>query len=232
MFCPTMTANVVELASWNITESVSPYQDEQLSSMLISPVDGLHVGQTRYRFVRPANLNYLPKAKGWTCSLIGLTGYVGQGDTPEQAFDELKLSIHTDFQVLLRKRPFEMDETERCRWVRLTSIIDLLHYRTTTPIKTRELGQVSFRRISRPYRVKWISGENYRINPERVPAELMSCATGQWVEAEVVRHPVSHKILRIESVRKVSFRLPSAGELISLWENMPKAEVERGEWAW
>jgi hypothetical protein len=164
--------------------------------------------------------------------LTGLAGYVGRGDTREQAFDELKLSIHTDFQVLLRKRPFEMDETERCRWVRLTSIIDLLDYRTTTPIKTRELGQVSFGRISRPYRIKWISGQNYVIDAENVPGELMSCAPGQWVDAEVVRHPVSHRILRIESIHKVSFRLPTAGELISIWANMPKAQLETAEWAW
>lgn len=232
MFCPTMAANVPESASWSVTESVNPYQDEQFSSMLTQPIDGLSVGRIRYQFVRPANLNWLPTPRGWICRLTGLTSYAGQGDTPEQAVDELKLQIHAAFQVLLRRRPFEMDEVQRLRWIELTSVIDLLHYRTTAPITTREIGQISFGRISRPYRIKWISGENYRIDPENVPAELMSCAPGQWVEAEAVRHPVDRRILRIEAVHKVSFRLPRARELRSIWENMPIAEIQTGEWAW
>jgi hypothetical protein len=232
MFCPTMAINVAEFASWNVTESVSPDADEQFSSMLTQPIDCVQVGETRYQFVRPVQLSWLPTARGWTCHIIGLIGYVGQGDTPEQAFDELKLRIHTDFQILLRKRPFEMDEVQRLNWIQLTSVIDLLYYRTTTPITTREIGQVSFGRISRPYRIKWISSQNYLIDVEKVPGELMSCAPGQWVEADITRDPVNHRILAIESIRKISYRLPSGVELRSIWENMPKAEVEAAAWAW
>lgn len=232
MFCPTMAANVAEFVSWNATEAISPCQEEQSSSMLTSQIDGLRVGETRYQFVRPVRLNWLPAGRGWTCHMMGLLGYAGSGETPEQAFEELKLRVHTDFQTLLRKRPFEMDEIQRSKWVRLTSVVDLLHYRTTTPVTTREVGQVSFGRVSRPYRIKCISGQNYLIDVDKVPAELMSCAPGQWVEADFARDPVSHRILAIESIRKISFRLPTGVELRVVWENMPTAEIESEEWQW
>ncbi len=233
MFCPTPAASVVESASWNVTaEAVSPYQDEQFSSMLTQPIQHLEVGETRYQFVRPAQLNWLPTAKGWACHILELTGYAGEADTPEHAFNEMKLQVHTDFQVLLRKRPFEMDDVQRFKWVRLTSVIDLLHYRTTTPLTLQEIGRVHFDRIARPHRIEWISGRNYVIDPERVPAELMSCATGQWIEATVKHHPVDHRILWIESVRKISFRIPTEKGTKSMWEKMPTAEVKAGPWNW
>lgn len=232
MFCPAPTASAAEYASWNVTEAIGPYQDDLSSSMLAQPLDYLQVGETRYQFVRHAQLNWLPTAKGWVCHILELTGYAGEADTPEHAFAELKVQVHTDFQVLLRKRPFEMDEVQRSKWVRLTSVIDLLHYRTTTPLTTQEIGQIHFDQIARPHRIEWINDRSYVIDVERVPAELMSYATGQWIEATVKHHPVDHRILQIESVRKISFRIPTKTETKSLWEKMPKAEVEAGQWHW
>jgi hypothetical protein len=167
------------------------------------------------------------------CYVSGMAGYAGNGDMAEQALEELKVQIHTAFQTLLTKRPFEMDEDEHSKWVELTSAIDLLHYKTTTPITTYEIGQVSFGRIARPHHIDWISGEKrYMIEPTKVPGELMSCRTGQWIDAVVRRDPVSYRILEVESIRRIRFHKPSESELKSAWENMPEARLESAEWVW
>jgi hypothetical protein len=164
--------------------------------------------------------------------MSGPAGYVGGGETPDQALEELKMQIHADFQILLRKRPFEMDDGEHSKWVQLTSVIDLLYYKTTTPIITHEIGRVSFGKIARPHHIEWINDTRYPIDPQRTPGELMSCRTGQWIEAVVRRNPVSHVILGIDSIRKISFRIPSESELNSVWEAMPEAKAESDEWVW
>jgi len=232
MFCPMPIATVEEFAFWNVSERPACHEIEQSASALTTQQSSLRLGKTTYQLTRPVNVCWMPAEQGWLCYIQDLIGHVGRGATRQQAFHELKAQIHAGFQTLQRKRPFEMSGSERDRWLSLTSLIDLLHYRTTTPVTTRELGQVSFGRIARPFRIKWVSGQNYLIDVEKVPGELMSCAPGQWVEAAVARDPVSHSILAIESIRKISFRLPSGAELRSIWDNMPKAELESSEWTW
>jgi hypothetical protein len=166
------------------------------------------------------------------CYVHSLTEYVGQGDTPTQAFEDLSVQIHTAFQTLVRKRPFEMDEDERSRWVRLTGIIDLLYYRTTTPVTTYEIGQVHRDMIARPHRIEWITGKSYVIEPHRVPGDLMGCPPGQWIEAVVRRDPMSHSVIQIESIRKISLHIPNKSELKSAWETMPDAKLESDNWVW
>jgi desulfoferrodoxin (superoxide reductase-like protein) len=204
----------------------------QYSSALAEIRQDMRIGETYYRLIGPMTVSYIPTAEGWTCYVNGLAGWLGSGGTPEHAFDELKVQLHTAFQTLLRKRPFEMTEEEHSKWVQLTSVIDLLHYKTTTPMITHEIGRVSLGKIARPHHIEWINGARYQIDPQKVPGELMSCRTGQWIEAVVHRNPVSHAILGIDSIRKISFRIPSESELKSVWEAMPEAKAEPGEWVW
>lgn len=233
MFCPSASQSMAEFASWSLTESVVADSVERGSfSALQETKRDMRVGATYYCFIRPVVINHVPTAKGWICYVRGLAGYAGQSDTPEQAFDDLSIQIHTAFQTLVRKRPFEMDEDERSRWVQLTSIIDLLHYRTTTPVTTYEIGQVHWDMIARPHHIEWVSGRSYLIEPHRVPGELMGCRPGQWIEAVVRRNPISHAVIEIESVRRISFRVPNDSELKSAWEAMAEAQLQPGDWVW
>jgi len=233
VFCPAIGQSVTEVPSWSVTKSATEQMARgQYSSALAEIRQDMRIGETYYRLIGPMTVSYIPTAEGWTCYVNGLAGWLGSGGTPEHAFDELKVQLHTAFQTLLRKRPFEMTEEEHSKWVQLTSVIDLLHYKTTTPMITHEIGRVSLGKIARPHHIEWINGARYQIDPQKVPGELMSCRTGQWIEAVVHRNPVSHAILGIDSIRKISFRIPSESELKSVWEAMPEAKAEPGEWVW
>jgi hypothetical protein len=234
VFCAAAGHSMTEVPSWSVTRpATEQIAREQSLSALTEIRRDIRIGETYYRLIGPAAVSYIPRAEGWACYLNGLTGWLGNGGTPEQAFDDLKIQLHTIFQTLLRKRPFEMTEEERSRWVQLTGVIDLLYYKTTTPIITHEIGQVSFGKIDHAHHIEWINGTTYLIDPEKAPGELMSCRTGQWIEAVVRRNPLSHTILEIESIRKINFfRMPGESELKSGWEAMPEAQIESDEWVW
>jgi hypothetical protein len=233
VFCPTAYPNVAESAFLNTSEFIGEDTSEDESfSALTDLWRDMTIGRTYYRFTRPKTVNYAVSGNGWACYMSGLTGYSGNADTPEQAFEELKIQIHTAFQTLLRKRPFEMDEDEHAKWVELVGVIDLLHYKTTTPVTTYEVGQVSFAKVAYPHHINWINGKRDPIDPHKVPGELMSCRPGQWVDAVVRRDPVTQEVLEIESLRRISFHIPSQSELKSAWEAMPEAKLEPGDWVW
>lgn len=196
------------------------------------PLREFSVGSTAYRFFKTVQRNEIPSEDGWLSYISQLPNYTGKGQTAEEAFEDLRVNIHVDFQRLLRMRPFEMSEEEKSKWSSLASVIDLLEYKITTPLIVREIGQVSHGMISRPKRIKWIRDENYIIEPSRVPGELMACATGQWIEAVVKRDPVSHKILEIESISKIKFRIPRESEIKEIWESMPRTNLESDDWTW
>jgi hypothetical protein len=196
------------------------------------PLQEFSVGSTAYVFLRPMQRHYIPSEDGWVSYIRELPKYLGKGQTAEEAFDDLKISIHVDFQRLHRMRPFEMSDEETTKWSNLASVIDVLEYKITTPVTVREIGQVSFGKIARPQRVKWIRGENYLIDPTKVPAELMGCRPGQWIEAIVKRHPVSHTILKIESINKIRFRIPRDSEIGTMWQSMPEADLTPDDWTW
>jgi hypothetical protein len=233
MFYSAVGQSMAEVPSWNVTVSTTEQMARgQSFSVLAEPRCDMTVGRTYYRFVRPTVVNYIPSAEGWVCYVSGLGGQLGGGDTPEGAFEELKVQIHTVFQTLLEKRPFEMSEDEHSQWVQLTSIIDLLYYKTTTPLTTHEIGQVSFGMVNRPHHIEWINGKVDRIRPERSPGDLMSCVPSQWIEAVVRRDPLSFEILEIESIRKIRFRKPNESQLRAAWDNMPEAKLDSAEWVW
>lgn len=125
-----------------------------------------------------------------------------------------------------------MAEQDQVRWMEITNIIDLLDYKTTTPVVVREIGCVSYQRISRPARIKWLSGKNYCIDPDKVPGELMSCGPGQWIEAIVKRDPITHLEIEIESINRISFRIPTDSEVRGFWDNLPEADLESTDSTW
>lgn len=196
-------------------------------------LSGMRFGNTGYRFLQEISIKSVRdfESGDWICWSSDLeSSIVGKGDTFVSAEDDFTKQLHTVFQRLYRKRPFEMDARELRQWQRLVNIIDVHHYRTTTPIVVQEIGQISYGRISRPYRVKWLTGYNYIIDPSKVPPDLMSLKTGQYIEAVVKRDPVTHKELEIVSIKSISFRLPNEKEAKTMWDEMPAAELPEGGW--
>ncbi|MBC8378030.1 MAG: hypothetical protein H8E62_02535 [Planctomycetes bacterium] len=193
----------------------------------------LQFGNTSYRFLQEISINSIRdyESGDWICWSSDLDPSIfGKGDTEVSSQEDFKNQIHVVFQQLYRKRPFEMNEREQQLWQRLCNVIDVYHYRTTTPIVVQEIGQVSYGKISRPYRIKWLTGYNYIIDPSQVPPELMSMKTGQYVEAVVKRDPVTHQELEIVSIKPISFRLPNEKEAKTMWDKMPAAELPEGGW--
>jgi predicted RNase H-like HicB family nuclease len=221
---------------YDLSHSAAEIEQETFIPKVMSsftwPIKEFSVGSTAYVFLRPIQRQDIPSEDGWVSYIRELPKHIGKGQTAEEAFEDLKINIHADFQRLHRKRPFEMSEEESARWSNLASVIDVLEYKMTTPVVVREIGQVSYGMISRPQRIKWIRGENYFIDPTKVPGDLMGCVTGQWIEAVVKRDPINHRVLEIESVNKIRFRIPSESEIKSFWENMPEANLESDDWVW
>jgi len=195
-------------------------------------INRFSVGSTSYVFIKPVQGCNIPSEGEWISYIRSLPQYLGKGSTSDEAYEDLKINIHVDFQQLHMKRPFEMSKEESTRWSNLASVIDVLEYKMTTPLVVREIGQISYGKRSRPFRIKWITGENYIIVPEKVPGELMACRTSEWIEAVVKRHPVNHQVLEIESINRIRFRIPTDNEILNFWENIPQAELPRSDWSW
>lgn len=207
-------------------------QSEEFGATDIN-LNSLNFGDAEYRFLQEIRVQgvWNCDSNEWACwsSDLGVM-FVGKGDTLISAFDDFKNQLHTIFQRLYRKRPFEMDAQEQEQWNRLVNTIDVYHYRTTTPITVREVGQISYGMISRPYRIKWLTGYNYIIDTNKVPAELMSLKPGRYVEAVVKRDPITHKEIEILSVQPISFHVPSEAEAKKFWDNIPAADLPTGGW--
>lgn len=196
------------------------------------PLKEFSVGSMVYLFLRPIQRHDILSEDGWVSYIRELPKHIGKGQTADEAFEDLKINIHVDFQRLYKKRPFEMTEQEQLAWLRLTNVIDLLHYRTTTPIVMKEIGSISYGMISRPFAIEWISGKTYLIEPHKVPGDLMGCKPGQWIEAVVKRDPLTYREIEIESITKISFHLPSETEVKKFWKSLPKADVQTTDWTW
>lgn len=193
----------------------------------------LEFGNTVYKFPRGLTINSVGDyvSGDWICWSSDLdASVIGKGDSVLAAQEDFKNELHTAFQRLYRKRPFEMNKQEQKQWQRLTNVIDVHLYKTTTPLIVREVGQISNGMISRPYRIKWLTGYNYIIDPHNVPNELMSMKPGQYIEAVVERDPLTHKERKIVSVKSISFRLPNEQEAKRIWEEMPAADLPEGCW--
>lgn len=209
------------------------YNDEKKASYENSSsfdsFEYIEIGKIKYKLLAPLKTAtiYIPNQKLWVCHTNDRFKYVGiSKKSRDAAIEDFIFQIHVRFQQLYSKRPFEMIEDEHNEWIKLANTIDLLHYKTTTPLKLREIGCVSFKNYPYPYRIKWLTDENYIINPSKVPGELMNFRPGQWVEAIVERCPVNHNVLGISSVRKIKFHIPRSGEAQRYWDNMERIELD------
>jgi hypothetical protein len=202
-----------------------------MNSSNFYPLREIKIGDTKYMLLSSIDTQvyFDPTEKKWECrNYSGKINYIGISDTSrEDAIENFKLQLHVRFQQLYSKRPFEMTEKEYDEWIKLANTIDLLHYKTTTPLETREIGCVSYKNFPYPYRIKWLTDENYIIDPSKVPGELMSYRPGQWIEAVVKRHPVSYKVLIISSVKKIRFHIPRSGEAQNYWNEIKTIKLNK-----
>jgi hypothetical protein len=145
---------------------------------------------------------------------------VGRGCKPDEAYHDWATQFHTTFQRLLVMRPFEMSNADRHVWDSIQRVIDVERYRADQPLVVRQVGKVSVAR-SYPQVITWEDGTKERVRLKRMPGEFATFKAGQPFEAIVHRHSVTHKIIRVEYVR----RLPDEGvkreELQDLWDSAP-----------
>jgi len=220
----------VPLARTSYSSEVSSQRDEFGATDANLSCLGFKDGE--YRFLRNIAVQGICNfSEGWLCWSRDLgASFIGKGDAFVSAFEDFKNQLHTIFQRLYRMRPFEMSDQEQEQWRKLVNLIDVHHYRTTTPLVVREVGQVSYGQISRPYRIKWLSGNNYIIDRNSVPENLMALKPGRYIEAVVKRDPVTHKEIEILSVQPISFHLPTDKQAKEYWDKMPVAKLPEGRW--
>ncbi len=207
-----------------------PEYDPERELSTNTSIRGFRIGECVYEFLRPQSLRFAITESGWECEIDSLPEYHAQAESQEEAFSELAVTLHTEFQRLLTKRPFEMNEAECIAWKRLANTIDLLTYKLTKHLEFFETGCVSYGRVGRPHRIKWIDGTNYTIDVEQVPGELMACRPGQWVECVVLRDRVANRIIKIKSIRKIAVRIPTEAQVARIWNEMATGPVQHTSW--
>jgi len=207
----------------NAYEAYETYSaPSDVSSFMSTTVEEFQVGSTKYKFLKPYTLVYSLDGSKWLSRIPEVPFFEGNGNDLSSSLEDLKIALHVEFQRLYRKRPFQMSQEEKTKWKYLSNTIDILSYKLTTPIITQEIGQVSFGKINRPDKIKWISGHTYKIDPFSVPSDLMTCVTGQWIEASLEREPIKHSITQIITIKKIHFRIPNEDQRKQFWESIPK----------
>lgn len=226
-------------------EAVSMRQDIQMGA-LDAPSRGagtsatgmgglieFRIGSARYEFLKQIQLAFTWSGTAWICWSPQLGWeYEGRAETPAGAQREWERIVHAHFQRLFAKRPFQMEGDESARWQSLAGIINAQHYRDSTPLLLRQIGEVHWHRTPYPSRIKWIDGTEDRIELEHAPAELAAYKPGQWVEADLRRHPKTNRLLRIDHVRRISVPRLSENQLDDEWRSLRKADLPTTEWDW
>jgi hypothetical protein len=187
-------------------------------------VSTLRLGQTVYTLRKPAEGTFYADFmdEGGEFMLEGFPHpFVGWGPRPEDAFQDWLKQFHAIFQRLYAMQPFEMDEVGRRLWGVIDDQVTVEAYRAKQPLIVRQQGKVK-RGRKYPELILWEDGTRERVQIGRMPGEFASYKVGQPFEALVYRDPVSHKLLKMEYVK----RLPSPArtdkeEAKRLWDSLP-----------
>jgi V8-like Glu-specific endopeptidase len=182
----------------------------------------IRFGRTSYHLSEPAQGVFSPSVAGTTGGEFRVEGFpseiVGRGCRSEDAYHDWVTQFHTTFQRLFVLRPFEMSDADSRLWDSLKDVINVDRYRASQPLVIRQIGKVS---LARPYPlvITWEDGAKERVRLERMPAEFASFQAGQPFEAIVHRHSVTHKIIRVEYVKRLPDERVEREESQDLWDS-------------
>ena len=186
-------------------------------------LNAIHFGVTTYHLRQPTHGAFSPSPTDATGEFL-VEGFsrsiVGTGTTPDEAYRDWKTKFHATFQRLYVSRPFEMEEADRRTWNTIENMIDIEQYRAAQPLIVRQVGTVS---KARPYPlvIRWEDGTQERVHLERMPGEFATYKAGQPFEAMVHRNPVTHKLIRVEFVKRLPGESLKRDESRNLWDSTP-----------
>lgn len=228
LYLPTPSAYFDRTFADTICDEVRE-QPRSASGLIPGPVlllTDIQIGETRYTLRKPVHGEFLPCDDG-TCELWvdGFSPeFVGRGRRAQDAFQDWRDRVHEAFQELYGKRPFEMTPEESDRWELLQDTLDVVGYRNATPVLVREVGAVDkvFQAPPRPRRIRWIDDRTDMVSLDIMPGEFASYKVGQPFEADVERDPLTWKLVKVRSIRRIKTIHPMAkGELQEFWRSLP-----------
>jgi hypothetical protein len=182
----------------------------------------IRIGDTCYRLRQTLRGEFIPVENSmcefWVDGFSPT--FVGKGIHAEEARRDWHDQVHESFQYLFGKPHFEMSEEELKQWKVLEDMIDVVGYRNETPVVVRQIGTVI--RLRHLRRIEWIDGKSDVVRFEDMPGEFAGYKSGQPFEADVERDPLSWKLLKVRSVRRIStiYPMPS-GKLNEFWQSLP-----------
>ena len=216
--------------SWGWNQTIL---DREISATKIQ-IDGIKTGQIFYKLFIPLELTFSWQDDLWICwAKEFFVNCIGKGKNFQESQEQWKKLVHSRFQNLYQKRPFEMTGMEQKEWSAFCKVIDINHYRNTTPITAREIGRVHWDKYSYPRSIEWISGRYDVIDLDDVPAELAGFLPGQWIETVTRRCPQTGRLIEIEYVTRIeTIHKPTTREMERFWEAIEEADLPESEWDW
>jgi len=167
-------------------------------------ISELRVGPTAYPIRTSLKGQYFQRTGELYIDGFG-NSFIGKAGTQSEALDDFRLQVHSRFQELLHKRPFEMTEEDQKDWKLLCSLIDETRYRNLTPIRIRQFGEVLYQHTSRPKAIRWDNGYIEQVNLEVInSSDFIVFRHGQPIEAVVERDPVTRELLSIPFVTRAT----------------------------
>ncbi len=197
-----------------------PYREAVARPFAVTRVAmrAIHFGQTVYPLRLPAEGAYAPTPAGGEFLVEGFHRLiVGTGRTPDEAQRDWRTRFHAAFQALFVKHKFEMCDAERSLWSVIEAAIDLDAYRAGRPVVVLQQGKV---KRARPYPdlIEWEDGTTERVRLDRMPAEFVTFKAGQRFEAMAHRSPASHKLLKVDYVKRLAAHPLDEGEARAIWD--------------
>jgi hypothetical protein len=196
--------------------------------------DSLRFGHTAYPLRGPLQGVFSPatgKPEG-EFAVYGFEGMVvGEGRTPNGAFEDWVKRFHVAFQRLFAMRPFEMAAEDKRLWGVMQDRVDVERYRADRPLIVRQQGTV-VKGDAFPQMIRWEDGTKERVPLERMPPEFATYKCGQPFEAVVHRDPITNKIRKVDFVTRLSARKKRTPEESErLWDSLPTSgALPDGDW--
>lgn len=163
------------------------------------------IGPVTYQLRDPLKAQIAPSDnQGWEFSVDQFRPrFVGKGASIASAQRDFLNQVHAAFQLLVRRRPFQMDEAQRTDWQILERLIDVDAYWDCIPVTLLEIGVMSAI-TDAGWEVIWLDGERKEIIPiERTLPEFAALQPEHWFEALVERQPRTYELKKLRYVRPI-----------------------------